>query len=169
MAGVRLELTTFRVWTGCSSQLSYPAELNKIMVGMTGFEPATPWSQIKCTTKLCYIPTFKKNKMARLAGVEPTTFWSVVKRSIQLSYRRIFQCNTKQFLNKYTMVGMVGLEPTRCYHQRILSPLRLPIPPHPHWRFLSDLNRRSQSCSLLPYHLAKEPLKRCLFIITKPY
>lgn len=29
------------------------------------------------------------------------------------------------------MVGMAGLEPARCYHQRILSPLRLPIPPHP--------------------------------------
>ena len=34
------------------------------------------------------------------------------------------------------------------------------------WRFLSDLNRWSQSCSLLPYHLAKEPLSLCLFIIT---
>jgi hypothetical protein len=29
------------------------------------------------------------------------------------------------------MVGMVGLEPTRSFDQRILSPLRLPIPPHP--------------------------------------
>ncbi len=26
------------------------------MVGMTGFEPATPCSRSKCTTKLCYIP-----------------------------------------------------------------------------------------------------------------
>ena len=26
------------------------------MVGMTGFEPATPSSRTKCTTKLCYIP-----------------------------------------------------------------------------------------------------------------
>ena len=52
VARVRLELTTYRVWTDCSSQLSYLA----IMVGMTGFEPATPWSQIKYTTKLCYIP-----------------------------------------------------------------------------------------------------------------
>ena len=26
------------------------------MVGKTGFEPATPWSQTKCTTKLCYFP-----------------------------------------------------------------------------------------------------------------
>ena len=26
------------------------------MVGMTGFEPATPWSQTKCSTKLSHIP-----------------------------------------------------------------------------------------------------------------
>ena len=40
------------------------------------------------------------------------------------------------------MVGTVGLEPTRDFSQRILSPLRLPIPPRPHhlWRFRSDLN-----------------------------
>ena len=31
-----------------------------------------------------------------------------------------------------SMVGVVGLEPTRLYSQRILSPVRLPIPPHPH-------------------------------------
>lgn len=31
-----------------------------------------------------------------------------------------------------TMVLMVGFEPTRCYHQRILSPYRLPIPTHQH-------------------------------------
>ena len=30
------------------------------------------------------------------------------------------------------MVGTVGLEPTRDFSQRILSPLRLPIPPRPH-------------------------------------
>ena len=28
------------------------------MVGKTGFEPATPWSQTRCTTKLCYFPLF---------------------------------------------------------------------------------------------------------------
>ena len=59
------------------------------------------------------------------------------------------------------MVGTVGLEPTRDFSQRILSPLRLPIPPRPHhlWRFRSDLNWWSQSCSLLPYHLATEPFR----------
>ncbi len=28
----------------------------KYMVGKTGFEPATPWSQTKCSTKLSYFP-----------------------------------------------------------------------------------------------------------------
>ena len=28
------------------------------------------------------------------------------------------------------MVPVVGLEPTRCHHRRILNPLRLPIPSH---------------------------------------
>ena len=125
---------------------------------MTGFEPATPWSQIKCTTKLCYIPKYKFpmgtvffNKMARPVGIEPATFWSVVKRSIQLSYGRVSCCSYQQrfviitefvlicnnFFYFFTawflgLVGMTGLEPVRCFHHRILSPMRLPIPPHPH-------------------------------------
>lgn len=44
-----------------------------IMVEKTGFEPATPWSQTKCTTKLCYF-----SLMVRPKGVEPLTFRSVV-------------------------------------------------------------------------------------------
>ena len=68
----------------------------------------------------------------------------------------------------YGIVGMTGLEPVRCYHQRILSPLRLPIPPHPQkkWRCLPGSNRRSQSCSLLPYHLAKAPFDLVLIYYT---
>lgn len=64
----------------------------------------------------------------------------------------------------HQLVGTMGLEPTRCCHQRILSPLRLPfrhIPIYKKWRYLPELNRRSQSCSLLPYHLAKVP--RCFY------
>ncbi len=30
-----------------------------IMVGMTRFEHATPWSQTRCSTKLSYIPKIK--------------------------------------------------------------------------------------------------------------
>ena len=54
------------------------------LVGMTGFEPATPWSQTKCSTKLSHIP-----KMVRPKGFEPLTFWFVAKHSIQLSYERM--------------------------------------------------------------------------------
>ena len=57
------------------------------MVGMTGFEPATTWSQTMCSTKLSHIPI-----VVRPVGIEPATFWSVAKRSIQLSYERT---NTK--------------------------------------------------------------------------
>ncbi len=31
----------------------------------------------------------------------------------------------------YFEVGREGVEPSRCLHRRILSPLRLPIPPSP--------------------------------------
>ena len=31
----------------------------------------------------------------------------------------------------YSLMRVVGIEPTRLYNQRILSPLRLPVPPYP--------------------------------------
>ena len=159
VARVGVEPTTYRVWTDCSSQLSYLAKVN-LMVGMTGFEPATPWSQIKYSTKLSYIPRKKRNFkfLARPAGLEPATFWSVVKRSIQLSYGRTFCL-------RCLVVGMEGVEPSQYCYQGILSPSRLPFRHIPtKWRFLPDSNRRSQSCSLLPYHLAKEPLHHCALL-----
>ena len=47
-------------WSACKRE-ALPAELKphnimKLMVGKTGFEPATPWSQTKCSTKLSYFP-----------------------------------------------------------------------------------------------------------------
>ena len=61
------------------------------MVGKTGFEPATPWSQTKCSTKLSHFPIYYK-KMVRSKGFEPLTFWFVAKHSIQLSYERVKNC-----------------------------------------------------------------------------
>ena len=38
--------------------LLYPTELQtRKVVGATGFEPTTPWSQARCSTKLSYAPT----------------------------------------------------------------------------------------------------------------
>src|SRR5512142_170066 len=37
------------------------------MVGETGFEPATPWSRTKCSTRLSHSPVCRPNLRARLA------------------------------------------------------------------------------------------------------
>jgi hypothetical protein len=68
---MRIELTT-SAWKAEVLPLNYTRILLFYkMVGKTGFEPATPWSQTKCSTKLSYSPLFK---MARPKGVEPITF-----------------------------------------------------------------------------------------------
>lgn len=48
------------------------------------------------------------------------------------SYTHKKTYRSKHFL----MVEMMGLEPIRPFRQRILSPLRLPIPPHEQEGFL---------------------------------
>ena len=32
------------------------------MVGAVGFEPTTPWSQTRCTTRLCYAPNLQQTQ-----------------------------------------------------------------------------------------------------------
>src|SRR5512139_1966835 len=49
---------------GCGPGIRNPLE---IMVGMTGFEPATPWSRTRCSTRLSHIPT----ETAMLARTSP--------------------------------------------------------------------------------------------------
>ena len=66
------------------------------MVGKTGFEPATPWSQTKCSTKLSHFPIY----MVRSKGFEPLTFWFVAKHSIQLSYERMPRCFLRWWLQR---------------------------------------------------------------------
>ena len=36
--------------------VSFISTIFKEMVGAVGFEPTTPWSQTRCTTRLCYAP-----------------------------------------------------------------------------------------------------------------
>ena len=56
-------------------------------------------------------------------GVEPTTFWFVVRHSIQLRYGCIYK---KQNAEDRNRTGTV------ITHRRILSPVRLPVPPPRH-------------------------------------
>ena len=60
------EPVTIRLEGGCSIQLSYRRMTDDTwyhailcleeLVGAVGFEPTTPWSQTRCTTRLCYAP-----------------------------------------------------------------------------------------------------------------
>ena len=43
-------------WKAGALPLSYTRKIKK-MVGAAGVEPATPWSQARCATKLRYAPS----------------------------------------------------------------------------------------------------------------
>ena len=143
VARVGLEPTTYRVWTDRSSQLSYLARINGRDDRIRTCDTLIP-NQVLYQAELH--PENTNKLMARPVGLEPATFWSVVKRSIQLSYGR-----------KNITGGDGGIWTLTVLLPRDFKSLASTVPPHPQWRFLPDSNRWSQSCSLLPYHLAKEP------------
>ena len=72
-----------------------------LMVGKTGFEPATTRSQTECSTKLSHFPLI----MVHPRGFEPLTSWSVARRSIQLSYgcNVLAVINISLFLNNFNI------------------------------------------------------------------
>ena len=82
-------------------------------IGKTGFEPATPWSQTRCSTKLSYFPFYAPsrsrtyNLLIRSQTLYPIALWVH------------FHYNAEDR-------GRTGTEITL---RRILSPVRLPIPP----------------------------------------
>ena len=47
------------------------------------------------------------------------------------------------------VVLVTGLEPVRILLRRILSPLRLPVPPHEHFQALKDNNIKVVVCQIL--------------------
>ena len=57
---------TWLAWKARALPLSYtrPFFTSYEMVGATGFEPAAPWSQTKCATKLRYAPNFLTAKLS---------------------------------------------------------------------------------------------------------
>ncbi len=53
-----------------------PLNYTRVVVGKTGFEPATPWSQTKCSAKLSYFPFFVRisgESLRLLLSVSPVT------------------------------------------------------------------------------------------------
>ncbi len=63
---------TTRAWKALVLPLNYTRLYKNHLfwlVGKTGVEPATPWSQTKCSAKLSYFPI-----MVRPEGFEPSAF-----------------------------------------------------------------------------------------------
>ncbi len=56
---------TWLAWKARALPLSYTRTFIK-MVGAAGFEPATPWSQARCSTKLSHAPNDKINYISFL-------------------------------------------------------------------------------------------------------
>ena len=57
------------------------------MVGMTGFEPATPCTPCKCATRLRYIPTTKK--FIKLSERKCKFFFSKMKNKFSINYGNV--------------------------------------------------------------------------------
>ena len=87
---------------------------------MTGFEPTTPWSQTKCSTKLSYIP---KNGAPERSRTPNLLIRSQTLYPIELRALFIFLKNGAENRNR---TGTVVT------YRRILSPVRLPVPPPRH-------------------------------------
>ena len=58
---------------------------------------------------------------------------------------------------------MVGIEPTLCHHNWILSPRGLPVPPHPHTFFTISLLLDYNTIPFLEMQ-AKFSKKQCFFV-----
>jgi hypothetical protein len=85
------------------------------VVGKTGFEPATPWSQTKCSTKLSYFP---KNNNA----LDRSRTYNLLIRS-QMLYPIELRAHIYDGAEDRNRTGTVVT------YRRILSPVRLPVPP----------------------------------------
>ena len=78
------------------------------MVGTTGFEPATSWSQTKRTTKLCYVPIYLKYSFHYGAPDRIRTHNFLIRS--QVLYPIELRAHNYNAINK-KMVENDGLEP----------------------------------------------------------
>ena len=92
-----------------------------------------------CKIKICKTPGFPILHLGQLFEKSITSFLFVAPNNSHgyfIAHRLLLQLLTslkhRTITTSFTMVRVTGLEPVRCHHRGILSPLRLPIPPHPH-------------------------------------
>ncbi len=86
------------------------------MVGKTGFEPATPWSQTKCSTKLSYFPYYGAPERSRTPN-------------LLIRSQTLYPIELRAHISGAEDRNRTGTVVT---YRRILSPVRLPVPPPRH-------------------------------------
>ncbi len=100
---------TTTAWKAVVLPLNYTRIIIFSMVGKTGFEPATPWSQTKCSTKLSHFPFDRLKENVLIGAPERSRTPNLLIRS-QTLYP--IELRAHVFL-----VRSRGLEPPRyCYH-----------------------------------------------------
>ena len=159
VAGGGFEPSTLRVWTECSSQLSYPAiilKFIKLIGGAKRDRTADPLRARQVLSQLSYGPNFYKwsgrqDLNLRPPGPKPGALPS---------------CATSR------KNGALGRNRTHnlLIRSQALYPVELLAHFHK-WRFLPDSNRWWQSCSLLPYQLGQGTTSLFCFasLITLPH
>ncbi len=103
------------------------------MVGKTGFEPATPWSQTKCSTKLSHFPN------GALEGIR-TPDLLVRSQTLYPAELRAHDQLPVSSKNKYG-----GSSGNRTSDTRIFSPLLYRLSYEAIWRSQRDSNPRSSA------------------------
>jgi hypothetical protein len=93
---------------------------NALSIGKTGFEPATPWSQTKCSTKLSYFPLLKKKAYAPKRSRTP---------NLLIRSQTLYPIELWAHMKLYYYAEDRNRTGTVITHRRILSPVRLPVPP----------------------------------------
>ena len=88
------------------------------VVGETGFEPATLWSQTRCATGLRYSPIFSQY-WATPTGFEPVTYCLEGSCSIQLSYEVFPYRRCKNTTKIWEFIHRGNIYQTRPFSHRI--------------------------------------------------
>lgn len=119
------------------------------MVGKTGFEPATPWSQTKCSTKLSHFPINGAPDRSRTHNllIRSQTIYPIDLRAHYLSFKK--------------MVAPAGIEPATqgfsvlCSTDWAMEPKKMAVPTRIELAIFCVTGRRDNRYTTGPFLVAE--------------
>ena len=100
----------------------------------TSLIPSLPFFQGREGRKLPISSVFSPSLLGKGPGVRSkSTTLRCNTKCARRDRRNLYKPNRLCQPGSVSLVGRVGVEPTQYFYRRILSPLRLPIPPSPRW------------------------------------